>query len=139
MSGKFFLDTNIIVYSFSEDSKKRSVAINLIRNALESGKGVVSSQVVQEFVNVALFKFKVPLKAEDCIEYIKKYLEPLCDVNTDLEMIQEAIRIRIGNKISFYDSLIIAAALQSECNLLYSEDLNHGQKIRNLKIVNPFK
>jgi len=139
MKDKFFLDTNIIVYSFDKrDPQKQKIALNLISNALQDANGIVSYQVIQEFVNVALRKFQTPLSMDDCQKYLNIVLEPLCYVFSSFELFHQAIEISERWQFSFYDSLIIGAALQSNCNILYSEDLQHKQKIQTLEIVNPF-
>ena len=135
---KFFLDTNILVYSFDSTSQqKREIANDLIKNA-HKGNGCISFQVIQEFLNVATRKFKVPLKITDAQNYLTKVLYPICEVFPSEKLYSIALEIMERWKFSFYDSLIIASALDSECNILYSEDLQHNQKIFDLKISNPF-
>jgi len=139
MSAKFFLDTNILIYSFDRESAaKRRRAAALIANALEESRGVISYQVVQEFLNAALRKFSSPLTPADAGRYLTIVLEPLCTVFASVALFHQAIDIAGRWKYPFYDSLIIASALQAECSILYSEDLQTGQKIGNLRIVNPF-
>jgi predicted nucleic acid-binding protein len=136
MKGKFFLDTNIVVYSFN-DSPKKDKALELIKSA-HVKNGCISYQVIQEFMNVALKKFEKPLHYNDLQLYLKKVLFPVCEVFPSERLYSEALDISEGWKYSFYDSLIIASALESQCDVLYSEDLQNNQKIRNLTIVNPF-
>jgi len=139
MSGKFFLDTNILVYTFDEtDSKRRERARTLVAEALSESSGIISCQVIQEFLNAALRKFSKPLTAVDAERYLTVVLDPLCAVFASVELYHQAIDIAERWKYSFYDSLIIASALQAGCPVLYSEDLQHGQKIGNLRILNPF-
>ena len=139
MSGKFFLDTNILVYTFDEEnSERRERARALVAEALSESRGVISYQVIQEFLNAALRKFLKPLTAADAERYLTVVLEPLCTVFAGIELYHQAIDIAERWKYSFYDSLIIASALQAGCVVLYSEDLQHGQKIGNLRILNPF-
>ena len=139
MNVKYFLDTNIIVYSFSKkDTSKRKKAISLIDNALKKNVGCISFQVIQEFINAALRKFTVPLTYKDCQEFLHNALEPICEVYSSIQLYNQALDITDRWRFSFYDSLIISAALQAGCEILYSQDLQHGQYIQNLKIVNPF-
>ena len=139
MSDTFFIDTNIFVYSFSEDEKeKRDISRKLISKALSSEEGIISTQVIQEFINVAIHKFKVPINETDCKEYIKSVLDPLCTVYPDIDLYLLAIDIKTTTQYGFYDSLIISAALTGNCKILYSEDMQHNQKIRDLTIVTPF-
>lgn len=139
MKDKYFIDTNVFVYSFDwENDNKREIALNLISQALTKSKGIISYQVIQEFMNVALNKFKEPLKTNDSQKYLTVVLEPLCEVFSSIDLFHKALEINERWQYSFYDSLIISAALKSECSIIYSEDLQHGQKIFSLEIVNPF-
>lgn len=139
MNDKFFLDTNIIVYSFdTANPEKQQKAQTLIAHALSTHQGCISSQVIQEFINVVTRKFKTPLSINDCQIYLTKVLEPLCETFTSIELYHQALEIVNRWQYSFYDALIITAALNSGCAKLYSEDLQHGQVIQNLKINNPF-
>jgi len=139
MNDKYFLDTNIFIYSFDQsDSAKRDKALHLISDALSQSKGIISYQVVQEFLNAALNKFIKTLKIRDCEKYLTVVLEPLCQVYSSIDLYHKALEISERWQFSFYDSLIISAALQSQCPILYTEDLQHGQKIFDLEIINPF-
>ncbi len=127
MSARFFLDTNILVYSFdATDTRKRDRARELIASALEGG-GMISFQVVQEFLNVGLRKFARPMTIEQSRDYLDAVLVPLCRVQSDPDLYREALSAHLRWRFSFYDSLIVAAALRSGCDTLYSEDLQHGQ------------
>ena len=139
MSAKYFLDTNIFVYSFDlADAGKREIATQLIENALRSGQGVVSYQVVQEFFNVALRKFKKPLDARQCDLYLDGVFLPLIAVHSSIQLFERALETMPKLRMSWYDSLILAAASEAGCSLLYSEDLQHGRKIGDVEIRNPF-
>ncbi len=139
MSDKFFIDTNVFIYSFDKSSpQKQQRAKEIIREALQNFAGCISFQVIQEFLNVATQKFQTPLKKQDCRKYISNVLEPLCEVFASIELYHTALEIQEGWQYSFYDSLIIAAALRANCRILYSEDLQHDQRIRELVIKNPF-
>ena len=139
MRDRFFLDTNIFVYTFdSREPKKRARAQDLVSDALTRGRGVISHQVVQEFLNVATQKFANPLSESDALVYLDRVLGPLCEVLPTLELYRHTIGLAARWKYSFYDSLIIAAALQSECTLLYTEDLQHGQEVEGVTLTNPF-
>ncbi|MBW1790036.1 MAG: PIN domain-containing protein [Deltaproteobacteria bacterium] len=139
MKDKYFIDTNVFVYSFDQkDDDKRRKSNELIKNALLNHNGCISSQVIQEFINVATRKFISPMSIQDCEKYLKNVLSPLCQVFTSLELYHKALDIMERWQFSLYDSLIIAASLQADCKFLYSEDLQHKQKIQSLTIVNPF-
>lgn len=139
MKDKYFLDTNILIYSFDKsNSKKQKKSKELINDALYEHKGCISYQVIQEFINVAIQKFKKPFTKDDCIKYLINVLEPLCEVLSSIELYEAALDIKDSWQYSFYDSLIISSALRANCNILYTEDLHHKQQIHELIILNPF-
>jgi predicted nucleic acid-binding protein len=139
MSDRYFLDTNIFVYSFDEGQPgKQAVSIALIAQALHDGLGLISTQVIQEFLNVATRKFNVPLKPEDGKIYLERVLYPLCQVFPNQDLYKTALDILRDTNYSFYDALILAGAIQGGCTILYSEDLSAGQQVGNLRIANPF-
>lgn len=139
MSAKFFLDTNIVVYTFDSGAQKKKYrAQELVEQALRSHEGVVSTQVVQEFLNVATTKFSAPLTFSDAQQYLHDVLAPLCTVFPSIDLFRNALALQQETRFSFYDSLIIGGALQAGCDALYSEDLQHNQQIRGLRILNPF-
>jgi len=140
MSAKYFIDTNIFVCSFDHDQPaKKARALALIQESLETGSGIISTQVIQEFLSVATQKFIVPMKIEDAKEYLRLVMNPLCQIYPDLALYESCLEIQSETKYSFYDSLILASALRGGCNVLYSEDLQEGQMVRELKIVNPYQ
>ena len=140
MPGRYFLDTNVIVYSFDrDDHRKRRIAAELIKDSLTSQRGIISYQVIQEFINVALQKFKNPMNVEDCKAYIEEFLTPICEVFPSIELYLDAMDIKSEAQIGFYDALIVASAIKGNARTLYTEDLNDRQKIRGVQIVNPFK
>jgi predicted nucleic acid-binding protein len=139
MSGRFFLDTNIFAYAFDAKAPaKARRAIRLIRQAADTGEGVVSYQVVQEFFNLAFRRFAQPMSVVDAEQYLITVFRPLLAVHSSSALYIEGLRIAGKYQLSWYDSLIVAAALQSQCTVLFSEDLQHGQKIEDLRIENPF-
>ena len=139
MNDKHFIDTNIFIYSFdTENPEKNDIARRLIADALEKGTGIISYQVIQEFLNVATQKFKKPLTFKDSQRYLNVVLEPLCEVFSSPELFHKALEIMDQWKYPFYDSLIIAAALQADCAVIYTENMQHGQKIKDLTLKNPF-
>lgn len=140
MSAKYFIDTNVIVYSFDDHQlAKKARSLLLIQEALEKGTGAISAQVIQEFLNVATQKFSVPMRPGDSQAYLRTVLNPLCQVYPSLALFETCLDIQAETRYGFYDSLIIAAAIQSGCGILYSEDLQDGQVIRGVKIVNPYR
>ena len=140
MSGRFFLDTNVFVYEFAtRDPHKADRASKLIRSAILSRQGVVSYQVVQEFFSVAFTRFQKPLGLTAAEEYFSTVFKPLLAVHSSPRLLLEALRIRAEHQFSWYDSLIVSAAKQAECSVLYTEDMQDGRRIGNLKIQNPFR
>ncbi len=140
MKDNFFLDTNIFIYSFDDqESQKQIIAQDLIKLALSSQKGVISYQVIQEFCNVAMQKFKQPLTVSDCGNYLENILSTLAIFFPSLDFYQSALKIKQRYEYSWYDCLIISAALLSKCSILYSEDLQHEQVIQDLQIIDPFR
>lgn len=140
MSAKYFIDTNIFVNSFDDSQPlKKEQALALIREALETGAGIISTQVIQEFLNVAVQKFAVPMKIEDAREYLRLVLNPLRQVYPDLALYESCLELQAETRYSFYDALILAAAIRGGCEVLYSEDLQDGQALRGVKIMNPYR
>lgn len=139
MNADVFFDTNIFIYSFDEVAlRKQQIADDLIRRSLQNGSGTISYQVVQEFLNIATRKFSKPLSHEDAISYMRATLEPLWKVSPSAGLYESALAVRVRYQYGFYDSLIIAAALDAGCATLYSEDMQHDQQIEGLTIRNPF-
>jgi predicted nucleic acid-binding protein len=139
MSGRFFLDANIFVYSFDPSSpKKAAQAKKLIRRAIETRGGIVSYQVVQEFFNVALHRFAKPMSGADAEQYLATTFRPLLSVHSSPALYGEALRIGASFRLAWYDSLIVASAIEGQCGVLYSEDFQDGQQIGNVTISNPF-
>ena len=138
--GTVFLDTNIFVYAFlASEPRKRTKAVELIETCLGSGRGSVSYQVVQEFANVARKKFASSLSASDCKAFIDAAMQPLNRVASSTGLVHSALDLQDELRYSFYDCLMVAAALQSGADTLYTEDLQHWQLVRGtLRIVNPF-
>jgi len=139
MSDRFFLDTNVFVYSFDRTAPaKAGRAAQLIREALTAQKGVVSYQVVQEFFNVALRRFTHPMPAADAGQYLNTVFRPLLAVHSSQALYAEALHLHAQSGLSWYDSLIVSAAIQARCAILFSEDLQHGQRFGALQVRNPF-
>ena len=133
-----FLDTNILLYTADErDAGRRAASRRLIEDLCKDGlKPFISTQVLQEFYVGATQKFAIdPVKAKGMM---RGMLEWDVVVITP-ELINNAIDCSILNRISFWDGLIVAAAEAARCEVLYTEDLNHGQVIRGVRVQNPFQ
>jgi len=139
MPARYFLDTNVFVYCFDRrDRRKQARAESLVGQALDDHVGIISTQVVQEFLNVSTTKFARPMNRNESRAYLDAVLSPLCEAFPTIALYREALDLCANLGYSFYDALIIAAALEAGCSTLYSEDLQDGQTVRDLKIVNPF-
>ncbi|MDZ4725020.1 MAG: PIN domain-containing protein [Leptospira sp.] len=140
MKGKVFIDTNIFIYFFSAtDLDKKKISSNIIKASFKSDRFYVSYQVIQEFSNVMLTRGQPPMKEKDILSLIDKILDPICSFYPNINFYKNALKLREKNKLSYYDSLIALAALDLDCDYLFSEDFNDGAKINKLKIINPFK
>lgn len=138
MSGRVFLDTNIFVYLYDSDQPdKQARARTLVERFGLAGEIVISTQVIQEFYASVTRKFARQL-SEEQILLATRNLGRLPVVQVNVGMIFEAIDLRRRFQLSFWDSLILQAALDSECSLLVTEDLQHGQRIGGLTVENPF-
>ncbi len=140
VSGRFFLDTNIFVYSIdSRNPSKREKASGLIEKALSEGSGFISCQVVQEFLNVALRRFEEPLSIRQAELYLDQALLPLCEVFPSPDLYRNALRLKEESGIGFYDALIVASALEGKGSILYSEDFQDKRRFSSLVVQNPFQ
>ncbi len=140
MSGADFLDSNVFVYLFDEtDERKQQVAHQLVSSALETDGGCVSFQVVQETLNVLTRKFAKRANAGFASAFLRDSLAPLWRVFPSPALYERGLALHQSLGFAFYDSLIVAAALEAGCKRLLSEDLHHGQRIEGLLIENPFK
>jgi len=134
---KAFLDTNILLYSLEADQPvKRRKARALLRRLAESSTPVISTQILQEFYVAGTTKLGVePLVAKSLL----RSFENMEIVQIDPNLIREAVDISILNRLSFWDSLVIAAAESARCEVLYTEDLSDGRILRGVRIENPFR
>ncbi len=139
MSDRFFLDTNVLIYSFDSTAPaKAQCALALIREAHRTHKGFISFQVVQEFFNFALRRAAPPMAIPDATQYLSTILEPLLAVHSSPGFYSEALRTYSRYRLSWYDSLIVTAAFEADCGILYSEDLQDGQRFGQTRVKNPF-
>ena len=137
MSDKIFIDTNVLIYAFSEDEPtKQQKALNLIDAV--ACDAIISNQVINELANIFLKKFKLPIEqVEDSFLELDSLLNI---VSFDMSTQIRALRLKQRYNLQYFDSLIISTALENKCNILYSEDMQHELIIDNrLKIINPFR
>ncbi len=130
------LDTNVLIYADAADEPaKQRQAVSLISELRRTGDAVLSTQVLQEYVNVALRKLRLPpaLIRERLAFYRRFDL-----VVTSPELIAAALDLHVLRGISFYDALVVQAAVAGGCQRVLSEDLQHGATLGGVRIVNPF-
>jgi predicted nucleic acid-binding protein len=139
MSGnKTFLDTNIIVYAFDTSAKrKHEIAKQILIDLWDSGRGLLSTQVLQEFYVTVTQKIPKPLDRKLAAQAIKDLLHWDIVIN-DGDAIIEAIGIQAKHKYSFWDAMIIQAAIKGGAELILSENLDRGRKIQGVALRNPF-
>ena len=136
--GKVFIDTNLIVYAYdSSAGEKHLRAVEIMKEIWNAGHGIVSTQVLQEFFVTVTRKINKPMDIGAAKEIIRDLMK-LKTVTVDREIILKAIDIHKEHKYSFWDSAIIAAAIEGGAMTLFSEDLSDKHKIRDIVINNPF-
>lgn len=140
MSADVFIDTNVFVYQLDvTDARKHELAERIVRDALAHRSACISFQVVQECLNVALRKAEVTLGADEMRGYLDAVLLPLMQVPASAALYHRALDVKLRWRLSFYDALIVAAALSAGCQRLLSEDLQHGQRFDALTVIDPFR
>jgi predicted nucleic acid-binding protein len=142
MTVQCFVDTNILIYAARArgDEPRKFATANQI---IQTEQFCVSAQVLQEFYVAA--QKKDPRKPEDlalseseAAEWVG-WLEPFCEVAIDAYLVQQAVETARQHRISYWDAAIVAAAARASAPVLYSEDLNHGQRYGEVRVVNPFR
>ena len=133
-----FVDTNVLVYAFAGDDPTRApIAQQLLQNLLNRGILRTSTQVLQESFVTLTRKTKVTLTPEQSLRYLDRIAEwPVTVI--DYNLIRAAVELAGKHRFSFWDALVIVAAARSGASRLYTEDLQDGQRILGLEIVNPF-
>jgi len=134
-----FLDTNVLVYLFDTSAPAKQATAQAILGAEDAEATlVISTQVLQEFYVTVTRKLAKPLSPEEAEEAVRN-LAGLSVVEIDVALVLEAIGRSRKSKISLWDALIVESALADGCERLLSEDLQHGQEFRPLRIENPFR
>lgn len=137
MPAENFIDSNIFVYMFDRSSfDKYQQARELVDGFLQDGTGCISYQVVQETLNV-VGRIVGP-DSNRVVQLLDEILFPLWQVDPSESLYRRGLQVQTRYGFSFYDSLIVAAALEAGCTTLYSEDMQDGQRIEGLTITNPF-
>jgi predicted nucleic acid-binding protein len=134
-----FVDTNVLVYAYGKDETdpRAQLSRRILASLWKTDRGVISTQVLQEFYAVITRKIKPPLPKKRAREVVASY-GSWCSVNTDPVLIISASRLEEDHSLAFWDALIIEAALRAGATKLLSEDLQHGRRFGDLVIENPF-
>ncbi len=134
-----FIDSNIFVYLFDETAmEKQRIAEELVMSSLETGSACISFQVIQETLNVITRKIASPATPADARRFLDHVLLPLWRVAPSHALYHRCLDVMARYGYGFYDSLILAAALDAGCTRVFSEDMQDGQQIQGLTIKNPF-
>lgn len=135
---RVFLDTNILIYAYdaSADQKNRA-AKDILVELWNSKRGMLSTQVLQEFFVSVTSKIKKPLSIEKAKLIIRDLLHWEVIIN-DESSILNAVDIHKKHQFSFWDAMILQAAVNGGAQLLYTEDMTHGQVVQGIRIMNPF-
>jgi len=132
MSGKSFLDTNVLIYAFSDDPAKAERAAEVL-----AAGGSISVQVLNEFVSVCRKKLKLDWKEiKERLDVVRALIGEVAPVSIDTH--EKAVELARDCGFSFYDALIVAAAIALNCTDLQTEDMQDGRVLMNLTIRNPF-
>jgi len=138
LADKTFVDTNIIIYAYDVTAgAKHQIAKRILTELWESGLGVLSTQILQEFFVNVVQKIPKPIEIDHAEYIIKDFLTWEVIIN-DGASVLDAITICKKYRYSFWDSLIIDAAIKSGAKIILTEDLAEGQVIEGLQILNPF-
>ena len=136
MRDKIFIDSNIFLYAFNDDDiDKQKIATKIIM--CKDNSYYISLQVINEVSNNMLRKLK--FTNTEIKDFVNDSYERYSVTDIKKETFLSACDIRDKYNISYYDSLILSSAINSKCNILYSEDMQHNQKIESLTIINPFE
>lgn len=134
-----FVDTNILVYAEDRDNKRKHyVARDLVLDLWNDRQGVLSVQVLQEFYVTVTRKLKKPLRPAQALDAVREYLTWTVVENTGSLLVQAA-ELQQRAQLSFWDAMVVQAAILAGCDRLYSEDLTAGQRFDSVVVVNPFK
>jgi predicted nucleic acid-binding protein len=136
MATRSFIDTNVLIYAEASDApQKQRAALALLRGLFEENQGVLSTQVLQDYCNVALKKLKLPA------QYVRSQLdlyEQFEVVQVTPSIIRAGLDLHQTRSISFFDALVLASAHASGCSVIWTEDMNAGEVVNGVCVTNPF-
>lgn len=136
MADRSFIDTKVLIYAEASDAPARQrKALDLLKRLYEEAQGVLSTQVLQEYCNVALKKLRLP------VQHVRAQLELYEQfevIQVTPAIIQAGLDLHQTRSVAFYDAIIVASAQIAGCNVLWTEDLNAGESVEGVRIINPF-
>lgn len=136
MATRSFIDTNVLIYAEASDApQKQRAALALLKGLYEQNQGVLSTQILQEYCNVALKKLKLSA------QYVRSQLdmyEQFEVVQVTPSIIRAGLDLHQTRNISFFDAIVLASAHASGCNVIWTEDMNAGEVVNGVCITNPF-
>jgi len=136
---RLFVDTNVLVYAYDETAaEKHGQAKEIVRDLWENRNGVLSMQVMQEFFITVTRKIPKPADIDTAADIVRDYLQWRVVILRG-QSILSAIDIQRRHPLSFWDALILQAAVEGDAACLLTEDLAHGAKLCDVEIRNPFK
>lgn len=135
MGERSFIDTNILIYAEATDEPaKQRAALACLKQLFETATGVLSTQVLQEYCNIAIKKLRLP--AQHVREQLD-LLEQFEVVQVTPAIIRAGLDLQQARSLSFFDAIVVATAHTAGCTVLLSEDFNTGEVMDGLRIVNP--
>lgn len=136
MAERSFIDTNVLIYAEASDvPAKQRTALDLLKRLYEEALGVLSTQVLQEYCNVALKKLRLPAQHVRAQLDLYQQFEV---IQVTPAIIQAGLDLHQTRSVAFYDAIIVASAQIAGCNVLWTEDMNAGESVGGLRIINPF-
>jgi predicted nucleic acid-binding protein len=136
-----FVDTNILLYALcsvnEEQFDKVAIAKDLVENLARRNRLVLSAQVLSEFISVAGRKGKRPLTTAETADIVARLSKQIV-IPIDVSLVRLALERKEKSGISYWDALIVEAAIRSGATTLYTEDMHHGTRYGVLQLVNPF-
>lgn len=136
MGTRCFIDTNVLIYAEASDlPQKQGVALALLRRLYESNQGVLSTQVLQEYCNVALKKLKLaPQHVRSQLDFYEQFEV----VQVTPTIIRMGLDLHQTRSVAFYDAIVLATAQAAACDVIWTEDMNTGEVVQGVRIANPF-
>jgi predicted nucleic acid-binding protein len=138
MTGRAFLDTNVLVYAFDDDEPQKQARARTIIGTARTETHAVSPQILEEFFVTVTRKLARPVGTDDAAAAVRE-LARLTVVPADAELVLRAIDVHRRFQLSLWDALVVQAAIAGGCRRLLSEDLQHGFQIGGLSVENPFR